>query len=182
TVRVRGTGLAGGQLDRAVENLFDHLMSKPTNHLSRSPVFKQLYWQRVEELVSFAPRSVGEDAIRAARQAGIGKDTLKRMAKRVVRASEPRLESVDDIDRLAKAHALDGTQKLLYDLQKRSQFFDMARVVFPFGEAWKEVVTAWARILYQNPASIRRAQQVVEGARKASVLPGATPGLTMPAG
>ncbi|KKL07078.1 hypothetical protein LCGC14_2589620, partial [marine sediment metagenome] len=70
----------------------------------------------------------------------------------------------------AKAFALDETKKLLYDLQKRSQFFDMMRIVFPFGEAWKEIVTAWSRIVVQNPVVLRRFHQGLEGVRAPSIF------------
>jgi hypothetical protein len=80
------------------------------------------------------------------------------------------LTNLDDVDVLAKSFALSETKKLLYDLQKRSQVFDMMRLVFPFGEAWKEIITSWGSILRQNPSTIRRFQQGLEGARQPSLL------------
>ena len=36
------------------------------------------------------------------------------------------------------------------------RFFDITRAIFPFGEAWKEVATTWARIgTQENPVALR---------------------------
>lgn len=161
--------LAG--LNRLVDMGFDTLMSKPTNWLSRSPTFRQKYWQRVKETIGFADEATQHAIIRAAGDANMGDDFLRELAG-VVTSAGPgsRLNSLDEIDFLAKGFALDETRKLLYDLQKRSQFFDMARIIFPFGEAWKEIIGAWTSIMRKNPAAIRRFQQGLNGVRQPSVL------------
>ncbi|NIS14596.1 MAG: hypothetical protein GWN97_22495 [Thermoplasmata archaeon] len=61
---------------------------------------------------------------------------------------------------------MEQTKQLLYDLQKRHDFWDMTRNIFPFGEAWSEIMTSWVRLMGQNPRVMRRAQQVIEGARE----------------
>lgn len=81
--------------------------------------------------------------------------------------------NADDIDLLAKGYAIDDTKTLLYDLSERSQITDIMRILVPFGEAWKEVLTRWAKLAtIQGPGGIplpgkavRRAQQVITGAR-----------------
>lgn len=73
----------------------------------------------------------------------------------------------EDAEVVAKAHALEGTKDLLYDVTKRHQYMDMMRNIFPFGEAWIEVLTAWTRLLVENPQIVRRGQQFIEGAREA---------------
>jgi hypothetical protein len=168
--RLGATKRTGDRLDAFVEHLFGALMSRPTNYLSRSPTFRQKYWQRGSELISSADRATQEAIIRAAREANVGDKILTDMASQMLKGEGTRLHSLDDVDALAKSFALSETKTLLYDLQKRSQFFDMMRLVFPFGEAWKEIVTAWTRILRQNPSTIRRFQQALEGARGPSVL------------
>lgn len=154
--------------DRFLQGLFTHLMAKPSDYLSRSPAFRQYYWQRGEELMAH-----GDDAARAqmldtARRANLDKQTIARMERigKVPLAGGETL-SIRQMDTLAKAHALDRTKNLLYDLSEKSQFFDTARYVMPFGEAWKEVLTRWAGITYRNPQVIRRGQQAVQGARGA---------------
>ncbi len=170
-VKVSGPGSrTAARLDRAVERGFEGLMSRPTNWLSRSPTFRQKYWQRVEELIGSATGEVQREAVKAARAANVGGSAEARMATRILQGEGSTLTSLDDVDILAKAFALSETKKLLYDLSKRNQFFDVMRLVFPFGEAWKEIVTAWTTILRQNPQVIRRFQQGLEGVRAPSLL------------
>ncbi|HVF75486.1 MAG TPA: hypothetical protein VM938_10595 [Acidimicrobiales bacterium] len=252
-----GRGSAGGKvasaLDHAVDTMFSVLMSKPTNKLSRSPSFRQFYWQRVEELLPGMDAAAQAAARQAAEKAGLGRSTLKRFDEQIGRsdaapegfvrlyrgeaehltpeqlaalpadarenvgrwfthrrdiaeeyakggdilavdvpsavfdekftalpgdrgfavlpaewagaASSRSGLTLDDVDTLAKGFGLDKTKELLYDLSDRSQFFDITRHIFPFGEAWKEVGTRWAKIGVENPKVIRRGQQLVQGAR-----------------
>jgi len=76
----------------------------------------------------------------------------------------------EELETMAKAHALQGTQDLLYDVTKRHQWMDMLRNVFPFGEAFVEVLSTWTKIMGSNPQVWRRAQQTIEGAREADPL------------
>lgn len=81
--------------------------------------------------------------------------------------------NADDIDTLAKAYAIDDTKQLLYDLSERSQITDIMRILVPFGEAWKEVITRWAKLAtISGPGGVplpgkpvRRFQQTIQAAR-----------------
>jgi len=150
--------------DRAVESLFGVLMTNRTNNLSRSPTFKQAYWREAERLIGFTDEATKATIIAQAREANLGSRAIKRMER-----IKPRGQAtLDEIDLLAKGHGLDETRHLLYDLSQRGRFMDAARVVFPFGEAWKEVLTRWLGrdgLIANNPAVIRRAQQGFQGAR-----------------
>lgn len=155
----------GASADRVVDAMFDFLMSKPTNALSRGPAFKQFYWQRGEELLPFMDQATQQRALADAVAAKLPKATIARMRKVV--DSDTAGTAIDDIlqaDTVAKAYALQETKNLLYDATKRGQFFDATRVVFPFGNAWQEIMTSWGRILKENPVAVRRTQQLVEGA------------------
>lgn len=157
-----------GFFDNATSWAFSYLATKPTNYLSRSQTFKQRYWQRIEEMVPWMTDDVRAAAIANAQKAKLPGAQLKRMQRAPVQASisaETASRTLDDFDMVAKSWALDETKDLLYDLTNRGQFFDMFRVVFPFGEAWKEVITRWAKISVENPKVFRRGQQVMNGAR-----------------
>lgn len=171
--RVKGQQIISGRLadgqaamakyDRVTDHAFSYLMTRPTNFLSRSPAFRQFYYERAEELIGFMTKDAQEAAIKAAQEAGVSKDALRRMRQRKAQGSgEVDLESAD---LLAKGHALDSTKNLLYDMHERSQFFDITRLLFPFGEAWKEVMTTWAKIGTENPLMFGRAGLGVQGAR-----------------
>lgn len=149
--------------DNATGWIFSHLMTKPTNWLSRSQTFRQRYWQRIEEMVPYMDDATRAKAIANA-EGVVDSKQLGRM-RSAPRNAERRLAKIGDADHLAKQYALDETKQLLYDLSDRGQFFDVFRLIFPFGEAWKEVVTRWAKIGMENPNTFRRAQQVITGAR-----------------
>ena len=160
------------KLDSAVDHLFDWFMSRPTNTLSRSPAFKQFYWRRISEMLVYMDAPTRKAAIEAARKAGISKRKLNSMADdfvstraRFTEAADD-ITSLDDADDIGKAFALHETKRLLYDLTKKTQFFDITRNIFPFGEAWYEIMTTWARLISENPKVLRRFQQGIEGARQ----------------
>lgn len=149
--------------DRAVETMFNTLMTRPTNYLSRSSAFKQFYWRRAEELTPFLDDTAQQAAIANARAAGL-KDVARRM-EGVRKQGVAGTLSIADADVVAKGFGLDETRKLLYSMTEKSQWSDSLRLVFPFGEAWKEVLTRWATIGVENPGALRKAQVGVQGAR-----------------
>lgn len=77
---------------------------------------------------------------------------------------------IHDVHRLAAGWAGDKVKGLLYDVHRKHQFFDAFRNVFPFGEAWLEIMSTWARLMWENPVIFRRAQQVFEGGRESGFL------------
>jgi hypothetical protein len=162
----------GGRRQGLVEFLFANLMGRPTNYLSRSPEYKQSYWDRVEEMVSHATPETKDQLIASAErnlQAGPGGAFGRRAVNRMRKIEARGDLTLEQIDEVAKGFALDEVRNLLYDLSKRSQVADSMRLVSPFGEAWREVITRWITLL--NPLeprgikNLRRFQQTVSGAR-----------------
>lgn len=167
-------GTISNQWDGVTDWVFGHLMTKPSDYLSRSPVFRQKYWQQIRNLAPYA------DDVEALARYMPNKRWARGVrggayGKRV--APEKRL-TTDEIDELAKGYALDETKDLLYDLGKRSQVMDAMRLVWPFGEAWREVMTRWAdlaavsvrvpgtasaRIPVAPARPVRRLQQILDG-------------------
>lgn len=153
------------QWDRITETLFSWLMAGPTNRLSRSPFFRQAYWGEMERLMGFADPNTQEAIIRSARDMGkLTRSQQRDLAKIATTTSGTQLTSLADADTLAKAFALDATRNTLYDLARRNQFFESTRLLFPFGEAWKEVLGTWTKIITERPSVLRRGQQAIEGA------------------
>jgi hypothetical protein len=159
-IRKPKEALAG--YDRAVETMFGALMSKPTNALSRSPAFRQFYWRRAAELVPFMDEAAQTATLKAANDSNLTRSAIDRIGRAASRGKGTL--TMNEADTVAKAFALDSTKRLLYDLTEKSQLFDITRHIFPFGEAWREVLTRWLKIGMQRPQTIRRAQQLVEGA------------------
>tara|TARA_R100001594_G_scaffold1317_3_gene5549 strand:- start:5283 stop:16076 length:10794 start_codon:yes stop_codon:yes gene_type:complete len=76
----------------------------------------------------------------------------------------------EEADELAKSYALTQTKNLLYDLNRRGQILDALRLVFPFGEAYKEILTTQARLMSANPHKARRASIVVQNMQDDSMF------------
>lgn len=151
--------------DKATRRVFEAIGAAPTNTLSRSPMFRQEYKARI-----FAAAELADDVdefVDAARKTGLFSRAELAELRRTAGGG---LLDVETIDNIAKIGALEEVQGLLYDLSKRNQFFDSYRLVFPFGEAWKEVLTTWTRLALQNPARVsRRALMAAEAGRDAGV-------------
>lgn len=179
------------RLRTAVDHMFDFLMSRPTNKLSRAPAFKQFYWKYLSEMYPYMDDATRAAALKGAKAAGIGKGDLasmlkaalsgedvtevafRKMADDLVNLAKSGPGDITDLaeaDKIAKAFALGETKQLLYDLTKKTQFFDITRNVFPFGEAWYEIITTWLRLFSENPHLIRRLQQGLEGARQEGIF------------
>lgn len=157
-----------GFVDKLVEHLFQSLMSNPTNKLSRSPAFRQFYWQRLTELAPWMDDTTLAAAKKGARAAKVPDEVLRRLDD--VTATAGKITDLKAADEVAKAFGLDQTRKLLYDLSKRNQFFDIHRNIFPFGEAWKEILGTWAKLGVRNPALAEGARQGVEGLRESGTF------------
>lgn len=157
------------ELRQKVSNVFfGELYGAMSDTLARHPIFKKSYFQWVDEHVGWLSTEARADAIAKAKKWGLSKREIGRLEERINAMPAGEL-TVDDADMFAKGWALDEANGLLFDASQKSQFFDITRILFPFGEAWKEVSTRWAKLLTQNPQNLRRATQVVTGLRGADV-------------
>jgi hypothetical protein len=161
------------EVNQLVNSLYFYFMSMPTNKLSRAPVFKEAYWNKVTDLIAVGDDAIKQKIIAQAEKANVGEKYLAKMRKAQPsknRALYTADDGVDDvfqiIDDLAKADALSRTKELLYDLGSSTRLINALRFAFPFGEAYKEIVTTWTRLLKSNPAPARRLEQIVVSGRK----------------
>lgn len=170
-IHPKGSGRAEA-LAQAFDSAMWNLMPRPSNYLSRSPFFRQNYWDRISELgPSMDPRALRKAVDSGERMAGsAGWEIPEGLSRLKGMKGTPGGLTMKEADRLSKAHALERTQETLYDLSERGQFFDALREVFPFGEAWKEVLTRWSRAVYENPKVWHRLDQGVQSAREAGII------------
>lgn len=166
TVQVGGRSSLG-----VVDRAFSGLMSTPSNKLDRSPLFRQQYWDSIERLASqLDPKHAdelvanAEKALRTGnRAADIAVERRLRIISQKAKKTPPnpdRVLSLEEADLIAKSDGLASVRDVLYDASERNQFFDIHRHVFPFGDAFVEVMSRWIRILKENPNRIRKAEGV----------------------
>ena len=158
-------GELGQKLNNATQFLFNYLMTKQTNRFSRGPAFRQFYWQEGANLIPHLDEAAQRQMLDNLDKAKIPK-WLKAEVRDAAKKGTGDL-SLKDADTMARASGLQQTQSLLYDISTKGNFADVTRHIFPFAEAWKEVLTRWAHIGFEHPESLRRLQQGVTGARGA---------------
>jgi hypothetical protein len=158
----------GEKYDQKVERWFELLAGAPTDRLARHPTFVQFYR---DSMIQLAPLAENPNVVRAMQQTGLfkgrwGKNMLADLEGVVGQGTL----SISQLDHLAKTKALAATRELLYDVSRRSQFFDTYRLLFPFGEAFKEQVTTWGRLFAETPGKVsRQAGGAVQAGRDAIV-------------
>lgn len=142
----------------ATNVMFSALMDTPTTTLTRSPVFRDAYFKRAQELLPHLDEGTRAQVISRAADNGIHLvDTGSAVGTKL---------SLEQADTLSKDFALQTTHRYLYYPGQRSNATDIIRNIIPFGEAWKNVLGTWARLVAENPAVVRRVQQGVTSARE----------------
>lgn len=155
--------------DKAVQFFYTHLMTKPSAKLSRSPMFRQTYWDEAKNLATELDPKAQQKLLAAAEKSRLPKKDLDALRLRV-QASSGNL-TIDEADMLLKGRALDATQTLLYDAAQRGQMTDVLRIIMPFAEAQKEVMTVWAKVgVVDNPAVLNKARKVLSAARQSGMF------------
>jgi len=152
----------GDGVRKGIDWMFKWLATKPTNALARSPVFRQAYWARMTEMASFLDAKSAKKLIDSAQKNNLSPSQIRLIKQQAQGKGTGTLEGIDAV---AKQYGVTEVKELLYDLSKRNNFFDMTRLLIPFGDAWKEVLTTWSKIGFENPKVVRRGQQAIEGAR-----------------
>jgi len=146
--------------DRTVEKMFSSLMGTPTTTLTRSPAFRQAYFNKAQDLLPFMREDAQTAALDNASKAGV--------ALKAVGTSGDL--ALSDADAILKAHALAQVKKLIYYPGERIGVTDRLRNVMPFADAWRRVLARWGSLAQQNPSIIRRAQQGVTELQSSGVF------------
>ena len=173
--------------DKVTDGLFNVLMGVPTRKLVRSPFARIRYTEEVARGYIFATdverakilKFIDDNNMRT-----IFDDLLdKQLLELNLKGLPPQVDdafSFDEIDRMAKAVAIEDTKELFYDLSQRGNWSDATRLIFPFADAWWEVISRWAKFLdptglvpgrkagqeFQALRNTRKAQVIVRGARE----------------
>ena len=161
--KVKDIEVPDGFYDVIVENLFKFFMTTPTNAMSRVPVFKSSYWKKSEELISVSSEAVKQKIIKGANEAGLNKRIIKRM-ENTKSAGDAGIDDAELIEVMAKGYGVETTKKLLYDITQERRFWEASRWLFPFGNAYQEVLTTWVGIMKNNPQVAARTGTIWDGA------------------
>lgn len=166
-------------MDKAVDIFFGSLYPKRELFLNRSPVFRQQYFNVINEFLDeLAPGQV-QEILRSVKQAAkaakkpYGAKFLKqyvgdaKLAQKLLDKESGKLPSLgqltrEELDAYAKGYALDETKKLFYNAAEKSNFADIMRIVAPFGSAWAEVTKNWAKTLSTDPEAFKRVTKGVQ--------------------
>lgn len=137
-----GTSAVMGYVKDFVSTAFDVMGRLPTDTLSRQPLFRHLYANKMLKMERLA-REAGEELTEA---------SINKMAKG------------------ARAYAILETQKYLYNLAEVSRFGHMMRTVLPFYAAWQEVLKVWGGLAMADPSIIGRAVLLWKAPNRAGMV------------
>ena len=169
--------------DRFTDFAFRVLGQTPTVKLIRSPYAKTVYANELSRMYLFGDQATRGRLIKWADEVDesvIGfRQEFDTMIKNQLRDRNMKnlpkgtaSLKVDDMDMIARSIAVESSRELFYDLSKTHNWADLSRVIWPFADAWWEVISRWAGLL--NPAknggkallNFRRAQQGAMGAKR----------------
>ncbi len=144
-------------MDKAVDRMFSALMDKPSGTFTRSPIYRQAYYNDMQRLLPNMDEATQNIFI--GRAAADGIDMTKP-------STATGIVNLQKADKIAQANALGEVKRLLYYHSEKSNAADALRSVYPFANAMQSVVTSWAGLMAQNPTIIRRVQQGITAARE----------------
>ena len=169
----------GGAYKTFMNGVFSTIMEKPTMALNRSPFARTIY---TEEMARFSMWADGPTRTKLTKWAKDNNilDDYRRLQKEQMKALNikklPKVEnpftSFDDMDRLAKAKAINDSKALFYDLAQKGNWADASRFIAPFADAWWEVISRWAQMLTPSNSmggvgqSFRNWERIRQGAQE----------------
>ena len=172
---------------KMLRSLFDHMMAEPDAAFDRIPAYQQAYWKHASDYLPYldnTPIKVGgvlttprelvlqrageqlpESSVYSDVMGGNSQQFLKDLRNAPVDTGDTQKLTLDQFHTLTKGAALDEIPRVVHDLSTRSQFFDMTRMLFPFGDAFRRIAQRWVTTAWEHPNILRRAQQGITAAR-----------------
>lgn len=177
--------LASG-VDKLTGFLFNVLNDTAVKRLERSVTFRQYYYREIGQHVDRLSHAEGirlyEDVLAKATEEGktirqyLGEGVrqknsvaakIERLNTRSVAEARGTL-AVKELDDYARFKALSDTKELLYDASRRNNLTDALRIVMPFADAWKDIISTYALLGAQhNIHMIRQFARVYKGLEQA---------------
>jgi hypothetical protein len=171
-----------GAMNRAVGFFYEWAMTKPSDRLSRSPLFAARYWRSMGERMPFLDDATRKLVLTKADEAGhlsqveAAFSETRKLLGNDLRLADNTLtgktsEIFDVLDEHAKAAGLAEVESTLFNLTTKRNISDSLNLVFPFIEAWGEFATRWGRLMVYGDRNIKNAnrlQQGVQGLRESN--------------
>lgn len=140
------------RINRSVDWLFNSMVGKPLRAFSSRP-YEQYYHEGLDSLI---PRLTDEDRAKIVDALQTGN-----VHEYATAGFESGKISAKEADLLAKKYAADKMKALMIDLTNKSQFGDAIRLISPFADHWRQLVTKIVHVGIDNaPRVIQRARQV----------------------
>lgn len=146
--------IGSGSMFKENRSLVDWFFQKSASMERTSalgPEWKYAYWNEV------AKRSHLLDAKSLAEVRAIAKRSLPRTSPvhkvlATAKGDGPLIAS--DIHAVSGAKAGEHVRDLFYDARRRNAAWHQMRLVFPFGQAWGNTLTTWAKLASKNPQQV----------------------------
>ena len=163
-VQTGGRGPNIGQ--KFIDAVFHGLVDVPDRYLNRAPAWKQLHWEETIRNLPYVDAKGYRTILNRAEKANLPKDLMDRIRNTVLDGSTEERLTAKQLTTLAKANAADRMKTIVHDLTTRSQFFDMTRFLFPFGDAFRLVAKRWLQAAWDEPQMLERMRQGIWAARQ----------------
>jgi len=139
-----------------IDAIFRVLGRNPSLNVTRRPFVTLRNWELTAGHYVTAKPAMRAKLMDAAHEAGIGdrfvgfvEDALEIRGMKAPKVGAAADLTIDEIVKLSWMEAVDDTKHLFYDLTKGGAWQDGTRLVFPFADAWWEVLSRWTRLM--NP-------------------------------
>lgn len=165
-----------------IDKAFEMLGSQPSLIAARNPYSRIRTWEVFADYYMYATPDIQAQIRRAAAKSGVPSGQFDKFVARSMKLAghlempKPALVqlTLDEIEQIAVTRAVQDTRDLFFDLSKRGNWADASKLVFPFGDAWWEVLTRWGALMNPMKApefgrpfkNLRRLQQFTMGAER----------------
>jgi hypothetical protein len=158
--------------NRGVNFFFDNMYGRLSRKFERSPVYRQFFYEQFVDNADLLTREqatlLRESLDGRARDLGVTKEALfggkARYNEFISKLDAANgTGTVKQLEDYAGLRALQSTKETLFNATERNNLEDILRIVVPFGPAWREIISSYAKFLYEDPTKIRRAQLVYNG-------------------
>lgn len=140
--------------DAALDRMFGQLLGRWEDTFNRAPAFRQYYAERLREAAAYADQATYDDLVTYAA------DQLNVDISDAVRNGKDAFTEFEDAAAMAQDYAAGRVKGLLYDTHRRSNAADAFRLVYPFLDPWRDVITTWTKTVGTNPIALQRGRQV----------------------